>query len=400
MANYALDTVNELFKTRYGKLAEKIYNSENILVARMKKQFDFTGNDIKTTMPKGFGGSVGSGSLPTANNKTYLQMTVTPKSLYARLNIDRESMMASKDDKGAFVRLLQEAIKNTVESYSRNLERIIFADGTGALGTMDGTNTGSGTSGDPYVCLISDATWKEANLEEDDYVNIGSGTALLEIVEVVPASKQVKLVLVSGSETISAGDTRVLYMQGSKDNDPEGLEGTVGTASGTKYGIDLAAERRWRSYREDASGAEISNDILNKVVLQVHKKCGKYPNLCITSYTQYTKIANQQEDLKYIEVSPRDKELVGRIGFKAIDLQAGPARIPLLISRFCADDHVWLLNDDHMNIMHRPGFGWFDEDGTVLLRQANSDAYEARYGGYLQVVIKPAFQAQIHNLAV
>ena len=49
--------------------------------------------------------------------------------------------------------------------------------------------------------------------------------------------------------------------------------------------------------------------------------------------------------------------------------------------------------------MHRPGFGWFDEDGTVLLRQADSDGYEARYGGYLQVVIKPAFQGQIHDLA-
>jgi hypothetical protein len=105
------------------------------------------------------------------------------------------------------------------------------------------------------------------------------------------------------------------------------------------------------------------------------------------------------EDIKYIDVSPRDKDLVGKIGFKAVDLQAGPARIPMLISRFCAEDDVWLLNDDHIKIMHRPGFGWFDDDGTVLLRQADSDGYEARYGGYLEVVVKPAFQAQIYGLA-
>jgi len=399
MADYDLTSVSELFKTVYGKLSEKIYNSENVLLSRVKKNFNFTGSDLKTTMPKGFGGSVGSGSLPTANTKSYLQMTVTPKKVYARLNIDRESMMASKDDKGAFVRLLQESIKNTVESYARNMERILFSDGTAALGTMTSGASGSGTVGSPYVVTISDATWKEANLEEDDYVNVGSGTDLFEITSVEPSTKVINLVLISGSQTISAGETSVIYMQGSKDNDPEGLEGTVGTATGTKYGIDLAAERRWRSYRKDAGGAAISQDILNDTVLQIHKKCGKYPNLCITSYTQYVKIANLLEDVKYMEVTPRDKELVGRIGFKAVDLQAGPARIPMVISRFCADDDVWLLNDNFIEMMHRPGFGWFDDDGTVLLRQADSDGYEARYGGYLQNVIKPAFQGQIHNLA-
>jgi len=400
MANYDLSTVSNLFKTVYGKLSEKIYNSENILMARTKKDFSFTGTNLKTTMPKGFGGSVGSGALPVANNKSYLQMTVTPKKVYARMNIDRESMMSAKDDKGSFVRLLQEAIKNTVESYSRNMERILFNDGTGALGTMSGANSGAGSIADPYLVTVSTATWKEANFEEDDYVNIGTVAGILEVVSVNPATKVIGLVTITGSNAVSAGDTRIIYMQGSKDNDPLGLEATVGTASGSVYGIDLAAERRWRSYRLNAAAAEISPDILNKAVLNIHKKCGKYPNLALTSYTQYIKLQNQMEDLKYIEVSPRDKDLQGKIGFKAIDLQAGPARVPVLISRFCNEDDFWLLNDNHIEIMHRPGFGWFDDDGTVLLRQADSDGYEARYGGYLQVVIKPAFQGQIHNLAL
>lgn len=400
MTSYSLVNTDLLFKTIYDKLSEKIYNSENVMMARVKKKFDFTGENLKTTLPKGFGGSVGSGSLPTANTKSYLQMTVTPKKLYARMNIDREAMMASKDDKGSFVRLLQEAIKNSVESYARNMERIMFSDGTGALGTMDGTNTGAGSSGDPYIVLISDATWKEANFEEDDFVNIGSGTDKGEIVKVIPDTKTIHIVNLGTDLSIGASDTDIIYMQGSKDNDPNGLVNTVGVATGTVYGINLADERRFRSHIEAAGGAEISADLLNKVVLQIHRRTGKYPNLAITSYTQYTKIQNQMEDVKYIEVSPRDKDLVGRIGFKAIDLQAGPAQMPLLISRFVKDDEFWLLNDNFIEIMHRPGFGWFDEDGTVLLRQADSDGYEARYGGYLQVVIKPAFHALIEDLNV
>ena len=61
---------------------------------------------------------------------------------------------------------------------------------------------------------------------------------------------------------------------------------------------------------------------------------------------------------------------------------------------------MYALNDNHIHIHHRPDFGWFDDDGTVFLRQADLDGYEARYGGYLEVYINPAFQGVIEGLAV
>lgn len=403
MAEYSLSSVDKLFKTVYGKLSEKLYNSQNVMVSRVEKSFDFTGKDLKITMPGGFGGSVGSGSLPTANKKAYLQATIETKSLYGRLNIDRKSMYASKDDKGSFVRLLTEGIENTVESWMRNFNRILFADGSGALGTMAGTNSGSGTSGSPYLCVISDATFHEARLEEGDFVNIGADTStIMEIVNLDVATKTVSLVVVSGSVTIGASDTDVIHMQGSKDNDPIGLAATVGDNTSTIYGIDQTASgnRRFKSTRVDANGTEISPALINKAVLKIHKKCGKYPNLCITSYEQFIKLENQLENQKYVEIKSKDESLKSKIGFDALEITAGAKRIPVTIDRFCELDEMWLLNDDHIKVMHSPGFGWFDDDGTVLLRQADSDGYEARYGGYLQVFIKPNFHGQIHNLAV
>lgn len=401
MADYSLTSVDKLFKTVFGKLSEKLYNSQNVLMARVKKTHNFTGSSLKISMPGGFGGSVGSGSLPTANVKPYLQASITTKSLYGRMTIDRKSMHAAKDDKGSFVRLLKESIENTVESYSRNLERILFGDGTGALGTMSGTNTGSGTSGSPYVCTISDATYNEANWEEKDYVNVGTGTDLFEVVELDDANKQVSLVRISGSQTIGASDTDIIYMQGSKDNDPMGLAGTVGDNTSTVYGIDqtAAGNRRFLSTRINAASAEISPDLLNQAGLKVHKKCGKYPNLVLMHYDQFVKLQNQLEDTKGIEVQPRDAELVGKIGFHALSVIIGGKATPVVISRFCKPTEVWMLNDDHIELLHQPGFGWFDEDGTVLLRQASADGYEARYGGYLEAFIKPNFHAQIHTLA-
>jgi len=43
---------------------------------------------------------------------------------------------------------------------------------------------------------------------------------------------------------------------------------------------------------------------------------------------------------------------------------------------------------------------WFDDDGTVFLRKAGEDVYEARYGGYLQSYIVPSFHGVLTGLAV
>ena len=396
MADYSLTTVDNLFKTVFGKLSQKLYNSNNVLLARMKKRFDFTGSSLKISMPSTFGGSVGSGTLPTANVKTYLQAEISTKSLYGRMTIDRKSMYAAKDDKGAFVRLLKESIENTVESYTRNLERILVGDGTGALGTMSGTNTGS----DPYVVLMSDATWNEANWSKGDYVNIGTDTSsLFEVTVIAAATKTITLDRITGSTTIGATDTDVIYMQGSKDTDPIGLAGTVGVATGTIYGINIATDTEFASTRIDAGGAEISPQLMNKLVLQIHKKTGKNPNLCLASYEQFIKLQNQLEDQKYVVIHPRDEKLKSVVGFDAIEIIAGGKKIPVVVNRFLKPSEMYLLNDDMMELLHQPGFGWFDDDGSVLLRQADSDGYEARYGGYLEAFIKPAFHGQIHNLA-
>lgn len=395
MASYSQASVSELFKIVFGKLSAKLYNHSTIMVSQMKKRFDFSGSSLKISMPGSFGGSVGSGTLPTANVKTYLQAEITTKSLYARMTIDRKSMYAAKDDKGSFVRLLKEAIENTVESYSRNLERILVGDGTGALGTMDGTNTGS----DPYVVLISDASWNEANWAKGDYVNVGSDTSsLFEVTVVAAATKTITLDRITGSTSIGASDTDIIYMQNSKDNDPLGLAGTVGISTGTPYGINIATNTEFASTRIDAEGAEISPQIMNKIALQVHKKTGKNINLVMTSYEQFIKLQNQLEDQKYVILPPRGS-LDSTIGFDAIEIIVGGKKVPVVVNRFLKPTEMYLLNSDMLELLHQPGFGWFDDDGTVLLRQADSDGYEARYGGYLEAFIKPAFHAQIHNLA-
>lgn len=399
---------SELFKNTFMKISENTYNSANVLLGRVKKSYDFVGSYKEQAIPLSFSGGVGSGSLPSVNTATSDKAIIRAKKVYAVAEIDRESIMASKTDEGSYVRGMKEVAEKAVESYMRNASRILFNDGTGALGTMSGVGgnvTGLGTSGDPYKVIISAATFKEANWEERDQVNIGAETTKLEIVNVVPSTREITLegasailaARTTGAGGDSAGSNAVIHLQGSKDNDPIGLKGVCDATSGNLY--EVPVQRRWQAFQEAAGGATISPDLMNKVMLGVEKKCGKAPKMIMTSYKQYEKLLNILEDAKQYNLPARSADLKGQISFSGLEFMSTRGAIGIFAERFCEDDRMYFLNEDFIEIMHRPGFGWFDDDGTVFMR-TTGDSYEARYGGYWQTYITPSFQGVLTGLAI
>lgn len=404
MARFDLTTATNLFKIKYGKLSDNVYNSANVLLGRVKKDYTFTGKRMDVSVPISFGGGVGSGSLPTANYASYEDAQISSKKMYARISVDREAIKAAENDEGAFVRMTKNAVQKGVESWMRNMSRALFADGTGALGSGDGaTNvTGAGTSVSPYVVTIGSASWKEANWEERDFVNYDTETSQLEVTAVDPTNHKISLVGTSAGLAALAGvgpvpTSKSIYMQNSKDNDPEGLKGVLDATSGSKYGITI--QRRWQAFQKDAGASGLVTDLMNEVMLGVEKQCGKVPNLIVTSYKQFRKLLNLLEDQKQYIIDPRSPDLKGKVSFRGVEFMSNAGPVGVFADRFVEDDRMLFLNDSYITIYHRPGFGWFDDDGTVFLRETDSDSYEARYGGYLQAYIVPSFHGVLSNLA-
>ena len=398
---FSLSEASALFKIKYEKLSENVYNSANVLLGRVKKSYNFTGKELAISIPQSFSGGVGSGSLPKANTAIYGDARITAKKMYAVVEIDRESIKAALSDEGAFVRATKEVVQKGVESFMRNLSRALFNDASGKLGSVADLATdlsGTGSSADPFVVTV--ANMKEANFEERDLVNIESETTTLEISEVDPDNSQIKLVGASAILTTGTATNVGIFMQGSKDNDPQGLK-LLDKTSGSSYGI--AHARRWKAVQKDASAAAISTDMLNEVMLKVKKQSGKSPNLIVCSFKQYEKILNLLEDQKRYTVNTRSglKSKSGAdISFSGVEFMSVDGPVGIFPERFVEDDRIYLLNDNHIHIHHRPDFGWFDDDGTVFLRKADSDSYEARYGGYLECYINPCFHGVISNLSV
>jgi hypothetical protein len=396
MAQFSLSAATNLFKIKYGKLSDNVYNSANVMLGRVNKKYDFTGRQMFIPVPQSFQGGVGSGSLPTPNVANYEDAIITAKKVYSVVQIEREAIKASMNSEGAFVQGTKEVIQKGVESYMRNASRILFNDGTGALGTIQANATGTAAA---PVIIVTAATWKEANFEEKDYVNCSTDSSVFEIVSVVAATRTVTLSRISGALDLTTGGSGlIVYMQNSKDNDPMGIKGALDASSGSLYTVPVA--RRWQAVQEAAGGAGISTDLMNKVMLEVQRRSGKVPNLIMTSFTQFRKILNLLEDQKQYNIDPKSADLKGKISFKGIEFMSSAGAIGIFPERFCEDDRMYFLNDNYITCYHRPDFGWFEDDGTVFLRGASSDDYSARYGGYYENYIVPVFHGVLSGLAV
>ena len=420
---FSLASQQALFKINYYKKSANMYNSKNALQGRAKKRYDFTGKQRFVATPLSFSGGVGAGVLPKSNSGKYEGAVITSNRVYATCEIEREAIKASKDDKGAFVRATKETVKKTVESYMRNTSRILFGDGSSVLSRADGaTNlSGTGTEVDPFVVVLSPTSWKEASWEERDYVQVVTGLAaypdntggaaeggqtetnLLEVLEVFPETRTVQLVGTSAILTGLIGApvpvTTGFCMQKSYGVEPKGLKTIFDAAiAGTGSLYSIPVQRRWKSYTLDAAGAGITPDMMNQVMLKVDKAAGMSPNMIMVGYEQYQNILALLEDQKVYNLPNRN--LKGHVGFEGVEYVANGTKIGIFLDRFADEDKVYFLNDNRIECHHRPGFGWFDDDGTVFLRLQNDDAYGARYGGYYENYIPPTGHGFLHNLAI
>lgn len=398
---YSLTQVSNMFKTKFGPLSDATYNSATVLLARVKKNYNMVGDQTTFPVPNKFGGGVGSGSLPSPNASNTLKATLTAKKVYAVVQVDRESIKASQNEEGAYAKMLKWAAERGTESYMRNMSRILFGDGTGTLGVSTAADA-TGTAAAPVI-TISAATWNEANWEEGDFVNMSADLASqFEVTAVDPVNLLITLARNEGSYDATADATaKTVYMQNSANNDPQGLKGACDAASGPLYGITI--QRRFQAYQKAAGAAAISESLMNKAMLEIERKTGKVPNLIVTSYIQLGKLLDlfTIAGVKRIDLEPRDQRLVGKVGLNAIAFQSNNGKsVAIVADRFCQQDRMYFLNDDQIEIHHRPDFGWFDDDGTVFLRDSDSDSYSARYGGYLEVFINVAFQGVITGLSV
>ncbi len=419
MANYNLTTATGVFKTKYIRMSRDMYNSENVILAKCKRNDSFVGDQALVTVPTSFGGGVGSGVIPRANVTSYQKMLITSKKLYAIIEVDNEAIKASQTDEGSFVRLSKEPVKRGVQAFQRNLSRQLFNDslsvtgngGNGRLGTCNATAVTS-PSANTYR-LTFDKTlavgiWKQANWETKDYVNVGTNPAEFEVTAVNPVASAttatVDLTQVAGAPYVLTGASSLdVYMQNSRNNDTTGLRGALLATSGTLYNISVGY--RWQASSQLTSlSVGLTPDLLNQIALEIKYAFGEAHDLFVFSFVQYRKLLNQLEDQKrYMIVESRNEGPKGKFSFQALEFMADTGPVPVIAERFVEDDTGYALNSDFIEFHARPDGGWVEDPtmgGSIFRLSPTNDTWQARYAVYGEWAIMPTAHGIMTGLTI
>jgi hypothetical protein len=417
MANYNLTTATGVFKTKYVRMSRDMFNSENVVLAKIKRNDEFVGDQALISVPTSFGGGRGSGVIPRANVTAYQKMLITAKKLYAIIEIDNEAIKASQTDEGAFVRLSKEPVKRGVQAWQANLSRMLFNDslsvtgngGNGRLGTCNATAVTA--VGSTYT-LTFDKTlavgiWKQANWEIKDYVNVGTNSAEFEVTAVNPVASAttatVALTQTVGTYNLTGLASLDVYLQNSRNNDATGLRGVLLASSGTAYNITIGY--RWQSPSQlTALAVGITPDLLNQQALDIKYAFGENHDMFITSFVQYRKLLNQLEDQKrYMVVESRNEGPKGKFSFQALEFMCDTGPIPVIAERFVEDDTLYSVNSDFIEFHARPDGGWVEDPtmgGSIFRLSPTNDTWQARYAVYGEFAIMPSAHGIITGLTI
>lgn len=389
-------------------MSRDMFNSENVVLAKIKRNDEFVGDQALISVPTSFGGGRGSGVIPRANVTAYQKMLITAKKLYAIIEIDNEAIKASQTDEGAFVRLSKEPVKRGVQSWQANLSRMLFNDsiatnGNGRLGISSSATAITVAAGVYTVTFAKAAAdpvnWKQANWEVKDFINatLIAGSAEYEVTGVNPVASAttatVTLQQVNGSLFNLAGALSVnFYMQNSKDQDATGLRGALLATTGSLFNV--AVGYRWQASSQLTNlSVGITPDLLNQQALDIKYAFGENHDMFVTSFVQYRKLLNQLEDQKrYMIVESRNEGPKGKFSFQALEFMADTGPIPVIAERFVEDDTLYSLNSDFIEFHARPDGGWVEDPtmgGSIFRLSPTNDTWQARYAVYGEFAIMP-----------
>lgn len=380
-----LNSAQNALKDAYLMAAcNQLNTNTNPLFAKIKQSSsDVYGKQIIKVAPVGINGGIGAGtetgSLPTANENSYVQFKTTLKNLYGTIEISDKAVRASANSNGAFIDLLNAEMEGLLQSSKFNLGRMLYGDGSGKVGTVSSYASGVATM-DSVKNLIE-------GMVVDVYSSTGSITANkgLRISYVDRTKKQVTFT--TTPSTMTSGD--IFYVQGSKDNEITGLGAIFGT-SDTLYGLNRANNKWLTPYTSDTE-QEISDDVLQTAVDFLEENTGS--NIDFITCGAGTKRAYQQ----YLACYRRNIDVtVLEGGYKAITFNG----IPVVSDRFIEDGTLYMLDTSKFTLHQLCDWEWIEGEGGKILRQkAGYPAYTATLVKYADLICdQPNGQARFTKI--
>jgi hypothetical protein len=329
----------------------------------------------------------------TIDNENYRQYKVLPKINVAPIQFSGLLSKAAEGGEESFAKAVVDALDSARLRILKDENRQFFGLGTGSL-----TSPGSATASQVTSFSVSSTQYLRANMVIDIYTSTG-GTSVITGLRLTDVDKVGGIVYVTGSLTSSIATTNVIVKQNILSTAPSdgkemmGLRGIVDDSTDltTFQNIDSTATRIWRGRRIDASSANLTSDLLQRVIDDVGVLSGETPDLILM---------HPKQRRKYLDIVVPQKR------YNDQKLDAGNSKlsfngIDLMLDVDCQDDTVYALTKSYLRKFEIAPMAMASQDGSdIYLRLSNQDAFQAYWRHYCNFgTSKRSAHGKIVNLA-
>jgi hypothetical protein len=398
----ALSTINALLKDDYViNDIQNVANNSTYMLSQVTQKKTTHGRQFM--FPLQFGTSQGVGArgeniiLPDPGFGEYEQAMGQVKYLYSVMYITGQAIAATRGNKAAFADALKTALRDAKDGYTQDLQRQVWGDGTGAIGTVQTTAASTTTIA---VTRPYGLTYVEANLSNRDKVKLFRRNMNI-FISGVNAFVRVTAVNANGTITINTATSvtagQVIYRgdatgRTSLNNEITGISGLLQN-TGTYLGLARAGYPEWQAnlmQMGSGTGAAITESAMRIALDTAEQNGTSPPELIVTTHPvrrQFEAILQQQRRF----TTPM--ELKG--GFTALEFDG----YPLVVDKDAPPQRMYFLRTSDIHWMIMDDLQWMDDDGAVLTRELNKDAYKAVLYTYRELITtRPANQSVIFDI--
>jgi hypothetical protein len=360
-----------------------ILNSEVFLLSQVESNSeDIEGRravlSINTGRNSGVGARDEDSTLPEAGHQSYSEERVPLKYNYGRIQLTGPVIRSMGSDRGSFTRAITSETQGVTRDLRNDVNRQLFGDGTGGIAPLT-TAASSAT-----FTLLSPTATQTRQIQIGMKVDVA-----VPATANAPASPQnLKITAFNATTGVGTFDQAVvqaagswLYRTGSggvvgaSQKEITGLAAQIAN-TGTLWNVNPATAPDWVSY-VNTSGGTVAEAMFIKAAQEVNIASGEEIDLWVTSAGVQRAYANTLLNLRRFN---EPTQLRG--GYKGLDMSninqgnSGSSTTSMYFDKDCPTQTAYGLTTRRFQWYKMSDWEFMEEDGAVLNRVPNKDAYE------------------------
>jgi hypothetical protein len=373
-------TADSVLKEFYLPGIRSILNNQVFLLSQVESNSeDIEGRravlSIQTGRNQGVGARAEGAALPDAGHQAYNEERVPLKYNYGRIQLTGPVIRSMGSDRGSFTRAIQSETQGVTRDLRNDVNRQVYAGGTGAIATL--TAAASSTTITVLAPASATAMRQLSPGMQVDIGPVGSGVnRTITAVNVAAGTFTVNTaIVVAGGDVVTrtgSGGT------GAAQKEITGLAAQVNN-SGALWNIDPANVASWVSYVDANGGTNrpVTEAMFLKAAQEVNINSGEEINLWVTTAGVTRSYGALLTSLKRFN---DPLQLHG--GYAGLDMSninqgnTGSNSVAMVFDKDCQSNTAWGLTTRRFQWYKMSDWEFMEEDGAVLSRVANTDAYE------------------------